>query len=81
MTRLRVVVTGLIGSIPLAGLTMHYLQYVLGLRELGHEVHYLEDTGCWYYDAGSDAMIESAVEPVAYLSAVFDRRWTPTKRF
>src|SRR3954452_19823555 len=37
------------GSRPVAGLTGHYLQYVLGLRDLGHDVLYVEDTG-WYYD-------------------------------
>jgi hypothetical protein len=46
--RLRIVVSGLLGSLPLAGLTAHYLQYVLGLRKLGHEVLYLEDTGWWW---------------------------------
>ena len=44
---MRIVVTGLIGSIPVAGLTLHYLQYLLGLRALGHDVLYLEDTGTW----------------------------------
>ena len=47
MDNLRIVVTGLIGSIPLAGLALQYLQYVLGLRALGHDVLYLEDTGVW----------------------------------
>jgi hypothetical protein len=42
MESLSIVVTGLIGSIPLPGLTFHYLQYLLGLRDLGHAVHYLE---------------------------------------
>ena len=53
---LRIVVTGLIGAIPLAGLTTHYLQYVLGLRDLGHDVLYLEDTGAWYYDRQTDSI-------------------------
>ncbi len=44
---MRIVVTDLIGSIPVAGLTLHYLQYLLGLRALGHDVLYLEDTGTW----------------------------------
>ena len=50
--RLTIVVFGLIASLPIAGLTAHYLQYVLGLRALGHEVLYLEDTG-WYWDPWS----------------------------
>ena len=42
---LRVVVTGLLAQYPLGGMTWHYLQYVLGLARLGHDVYYLEDTG------------------------------------
>jgi hypothetical protein len=76
----RIVVTGLIGSLPLAGLTLHYLQYVLGLRALGHDVLYLEDTGMWYYDADKNEMIDDVTVPIGYLSRVmssFDlERWT-----
>lgn len=81
MEKLRVVVTGLIGSIPLAGLTAHYLQYVLGLRDLGHEVLYLEDTGTWYYDPRSDSMVESPRLAISVLDDVMaahglSDRWT-----
>jgi hypothetical protein len=67
MERLRIVVTGLIGSIPLAGLTLHYLQYILGLHQLGHDVLYLEDTGTWYYDPHSDDMLEDSSPAVEFL--------------
>lgn len=42
-----VVVCGIAGYLPLAGVGLHYLQYCLGLRDLGVEVSYLEDTGSW----------------------------------
>ena len=70
MTASRIVATGLIGSIPLAGLALHYLQYVLGLRRLGHEVLYLEDTGAWYYDPASDSMIGEPEPSLAWLSGI-----------
>lgn len=41
------VVCGLAGFAPVAGMGLHYLQYCLGLRQLGVEVFYLEDNG-WY---------------------------------
>ena len=44
---LRIIVTGLIGQYPLGGVTWDYLQYVLGLARLGHDVYYLEDSGQW----------------------------------
>lgn len=78
--RLRIVTTGLIGCLPLAGLTYHYLQYVLGLQALDHDVLYLEDTGMWAYDPSIDSMIEDSSKAVAYLSGVMsehdmDGRW------
>jgi hypothetical protein len=78
---LRIVVTGLIGSIPLPGLTYHYLQYALGLHLLGHDVHYLEDTGTWNYSPQTDTMVAEAAPGVRHLAAVMrdaglERRWT-----
>ena len=42
--RLRVLVTGYLVRRPVGGLAWHYLQYVLGLAELGHDVFYIEDS-------------------------------------
>jgi len=72
--RLRIVVSGLMGSLPLGGLIAHYLQYVLVLRALGHDVLYLEDTG-WYWDPWSrtycdqwnGATVPEAARPPAFL--------------
>jgi len=88
--RLRIVVAGLMGGLPLAGLTAHYLQYVLGLRDLGHDVLYLEDTE-WHYDPWSktycDAWTEARVPDSARPTVFLDRlmrshdlghRWTWT---
>ena len=44
-SELRIIVTGLIAQYPLGGVTWDYLQYVLGLSQLCHDVYYLEDTG------------------------------------
>jgi hypothetical protein len=54
MSRLRVIVLGWLIRGPAGGIAWHYLNYVLGLAELGHDVYYIEDSGdvpaC--YDAG-----------------------------
>jgi hypothetical protein len=42
--RLKIVVSGLIAQYPLGGMTWHYVQYLAGLRALGHDVFYLEET-------------------------------------
>jgi hypothetical protein len=64
------------------------LQYVLGLRRLGHETLYLEDTG-WYYDPWSrtycdrwsGTQLPKASRPPAFLDSIFRQhdlgdRWT-----
>lgn len=50
MSPTSVVVCGLAVSVPLGGMGLHYLQYCLGLRDLGIEVLYLEDNWGWPYD-------------------------------
>ncbi len=48
---MRIVVLGYIVRGPLGGLCWHYLQYMIGFRQLGHEVLFLEDSddypGCY----------------------------------
>ncbi|HWP58456.1 MAG TPA: hypothetical protein VNL14_11250 [Candidatus Acidoferrales bacterium] len=47
---LRIIVTGLIATHRFqGGVTWDYLNVVLGLKRLGHDVYYLEDTGGWPY--------------------------------
>ena len=71
---LRVVVTGLMAQYPLGGMTWHYLQYVLGLRRLGHDVYYLEDTGDAVYSPGAGgSTIRDCTFNVEYLARVMAR--------
>jgi hypothetical protein len=44
MARLRIAVLGYIVRGPLGGLVWHHLQYVTGLRALGHDVLFVEDS-------------------------------------
>jgi len=46
----RILFAGIIGRYPLGGVTWCSLMYLLGLRALGHEVFYIEDTGECIYD-------------------------------
>jgi hypothetical protein len=46
---LRILVFGYMIRMPLGGLVWHYLQYALGLADLGHDVYYLEDS-CFFED-------------------------------
>ena len=56
---MRIVFAGVIAREPLAGLTWVWLQYLLGLRELGHEVYFLEESGDYAYVYDFESMTES----------------------
>ena len=48
---LRVIVTGFIGHQRLlGGVAWDYLNVVLGFKRLGHDIYYIEDSGCWPYN-------------------------------
>lgn len=77
--RLRIIVTGLIAQHPtLGGVAWDYLQYVLGLAQLGHEVFYFEDSGEWPYNldggpSGDDWVARDPMTTVAPLAQLFER--------
>ena len=60
---------------PVGGHTWHHLQYLIGLRRLGHQVVFFEHFG-WpnsCYDAGRDEMTADPRFGIDYLRAVFDK--------
>jgi hypothetical protein len=67
------IVSGLIARYPFGGMTFHYVQYLLGLRDLGWEVAYLEDSGHWFYDPANATFVEDATPSLAYLGAEMER--------
>ena len=72
-SKLRIVVSGLIGQYPLGGVTWDYLQYVVGLARLGHDVYYLEDTGLCPYDPVQGVVARKSDFTVDYLARVMSR--------
>ncbi len=48
-SKLRIIVTGLVGLYPVGGVAWDYLQYVTGFFKMGHDVYYHEDTWSWPY--------------------------------
>jgi hypothetical protein len=76
----RIVVTGLIAQYPLGGVTWDYLQYVLGLKQMGHEVFYVEDSGQWPFNPIDGGISKNCHFNVEYLSRVMakfglDKSW------
>ena len=73
MERLRIIVGGFIGLYPTGGVTWDYLQYALGLKMLGHEVYYVEDTMQYSGYQAPGQEWDDATESVKYLSRVMDQ--------
>ena len=46
-SQLRIIVAGIVGLHPVGGMAWHYLQYLVGLAHMGHDVYYHEDTWNW----------------------------------
>lgn len=45
-----IIVFGILFWFPLAGVTYQFLHFLLGLRRLGYDPYYIEDSGRWIYD-------------------------------
>jgi hypothetical protein len=80
MSRLRLVVLGVMGRLPFAGVAWQVLHYLEGFRRLGHDVWYVEDTGEWPFDVEANAVTGDPRYTVEYLGramawAGFADRW------
>jgi hypothetical protein len=48
--RERLIVLGILGRTPIAGVSWQVLQYLEGFRRLGYDFYYVEDTGDWPFN-------------------------------
>jgi len=76
---MRIIVTGLIAQhYTLAGVTWDYLQYFIGLKQLGYDVYYFEDSGEWPYnldggETGNDWVAKDCFKNITYLNTILTR--------
>ena len=70
---MRIVFAGIIARHPFGGVTWCSLMYLLGLRALGHEVLYIEDTGECIYDPECDAIVLDPAPGTRYIHDVLVR--------
>jgi hypothetical protein len=70
---MKVVLAGIIGRYPFGGVTWCSLMYLLGLRDLGHDVLYIEDTGECVYDPVQNTV---SLDP-AYGTSLIQRSLEP----
>ncbi|TMA81391.1 MAG: hypothetical protein E6J72_05600 [Deltaproteobacteria bacterium] len=69
----RVVVLGITAQYPMAGVTWQAMHYLAGLRALGCDVFYVEDSGAPPYDPASGGVAIDPSPNVAYLATVMRR--------
>lgn len=86
MRPLRLVVLGTVASNPYAGMAWMQMQIAVGLRRLGHDVHYLETTSNWPYDPVRRQKVCDSDYSVPYLARVaegfgFGDRWAYRRSF
>jgi hypothetical protein len=63
----KIIVFGILFWYPLAGVTYQFLHYLIGLRRLGYDPYYIEDSGRWIYDP---RLNDFSPDPTGNLEAV-----------
>lgn len=63
----------MVAQYPVGGVAWDYLQYVIGLARLGHDVFYHEDTWCWPYHPLRQTMTSDGSYSANYLKRFFAR--------
>jgi len=79
-TKGRIIVFGILFFYPLAGVTYQFLHYLIGLRRLGYDPYYIEDSGRWIYDPRLNDLSPDAIGNIEAVAPVleahgFGNRW------
>ncbi len=76
----KIIVFGILFWYPLAGVTYQFLHYLIGLRRLGYDPYYIEDSGRWIYDPRINDLSGDATGNIAAVAPIleahgFKDRW------
>ncbi len=73
-SKLRIIVLGYIVRGPIGGMAWHHLQYVLGLKQLGHEVLFLEESDDFpsCYDPSTHSISTDCTYGLQFAQRTFD---------
>ncbi len=81
----RIVVTGFMAACPIAGVVWQHIHYILGLKRLGYEPIYIEDSARYPYNPktfeSGEKVIRQASAMMERLSKRFGFRWAYRARF
>jgi hypothetical protein len=68
-----VIVLGIMVWYPLAGVSYQFLHYLLGLRQLGYDVYYIEDIMNWVYSPQINEFTDDSTRNIAGAREVLER--------
>jgi len=77
--RPEILVLGILGQYPMAGVSWQAIHHLLGFRELGWDVWYVEDSGAPPYDPRLGTNTEDCRHAVAYVADVMRRIGLPDR--
>ncbi len=69
----KIIVTGILFSYPLAGVTWQFLHYLIGLQRLGYDVYYIEDSSRWPYNPWLREVIEDPAHNIANVAPALEQ--------
>ncbi|HTI97986.1 MAG TPA: hypothetical protein VL527_03705 [Dongiaceae bacterium] len=69
----KIIVSGILFWYPLAGVTYQFLHYLIGLRRLGYDPYYVEDSGRWVYDPRLNDLSPDASSNIAAVLPALER--------
>jgi hypothetical protein len=86
MKRKRIVVTGFMAGMPIAGVVWQHIHFIVGLQQLGHEVYYIEDSARLPYNPETFEVndeFDYAAKVLGKLAGEFDfkDRWSYCARY
>ena len=76
----KIIVFGILFWYPLAGVTFQFLHYLIGLRRLGYDVYYIEDSGRYVYSPSLGDFPVDASDNIAVIAPIlkahgFSDKW------
>jgi len=72
-TRGKIIVFGILFWYPLVGVTWQFLHYLIGLRRLGYDPYYIEDSGRYVYDPALNDMSPDASGNIAMVAPILEQ--------
>jgi hypothetical protein len=73
VSKLRLVVLGMMGRLPFGGQTWLYLNWLRGLAANGHDVFYVEDDTVWPYDPVQNTITDDCGYAVRHVESCMER--------